>query len=235
MCRLTIWGRLGFNVAAGVLCIGVVLTISQRDVPAGPNIERFKVLFPAADELADWTVVQRSIADTEEMKRAVGELLNYDAGRFVVYTKGDLQISIYAAYWKPGKMSPRLVATHTPDVCWLVSGWVRRTADFAVLQVAEGRSLQLKHRVFDSPTGTPHHVVFGHLVGGRPRDYGGSREPPWYALLSEIRWNGIRLREEQLFYRISSNQALTKFADEAPVRFFMSRLAPFLRTTEPDA
>jgi len=117
MVSRNIWVRVGLIFTAGVLLAGVAAVIGQRETPAGVSIEAFNELLPRANKLPGWSAAQRPVADTEEMKRAVAELLNHDAGGFVTYTNGDLQISIYAAYWKPGKMSPRLVAGHTPDVC----------------------------------------------------------------------------------------------------------------------
>ena len=233
MVSRNIWVRVGFIFSAGVLLAGLTAVVGQRETSAGVSIEAFNDLLPRANALSGWTALQRPVADTEEMKRAVAELLNYDAGGFVTYTKGDQEISIYAAYWKPGKMSPRLLATHTPDVCWVGKGWVCQSAAFAELKVANEHGLRVKRRVFAAPVGATQHVVFCHLVAGFPRDYGEFGEPPWYAFLSELRWECFNLREEQLFFRISSNQPFEKFSDAAPVRLFMSRLRPFLRTTKP--
>ena len=233
MVSRNIWVRVGLIFAAGVLLAGVAVVVGQREAPAGVSIEVFNELLPRAHELPGWSASQRPVAATEEMKQAVAELLNYDAGCFVTYTNGDLEISIYVAYWKPGKMSPRLVATHTPDVCWVGNGWVCQSAGIADLEVANGQRLRVKTRVFAAPVGSPQHVMFCHLVGGLPRDYGKFGVPPWYAFLSELRWGGLNLREEQLFFRISSNHPFETFSDAAPVTLFLSRLGPFLRTTKP--
>ena len=170
----------------------------------------------------------------DDMAHLVHLGIGHDAaGGFVTYRNGDLQISIYAAYWKPGKMSPRPVATHTPDVCWVGNGWVCQSAGIADLKVANGQRLRVKTRVFADPVGVPQHVLFCHLVGGFPRDYGQFGAPAWYAFLSELRWGGLNLREEQLFFRISSNHPFETFRDAVPVGLFLSRLGPFLRTTQP--
>lgn len=226
---------LALTLAGGVLFAAVAAVIGQGGTPAGGNVQAFTALFAAPDELPGWSAKEEPIADTEEMKKSVSELLNYDAGRFVVYSKGDLQISIYAAYWKAGKMSPRLVATHTPDVCGVGNGWICRVAGPVDLGIADGRKLPTKHRIFATPAGDLQYLVFCHLVAGSPRDYGRFGEPPWYAFLSELRWGGLQLRQEQLFFRISSNRPLETFRDAAPVKFFLSRLDPFLRIIKPDA
>ncbi len=226
---------LALTLAGGVLFAAVAALIGRGGAPTGVGVQAFTALFAAADDFPGWSAKETPIADTEEMKKAVGELLNYDAGNVVVYSKGDLQISIYAAYWKAGKMSPRLVATHTPDVCWVGSGWICRVAGPVDLGIADGRKLPTKHRIFATPAGDVQHVVFCHLVGGNPLDYGRFGDPPWYAALSDLRSVGLQLRQEQLFFRISSNRPLETLRDAAPVKFFLSRLDPFLRITKPDA
>jgi len=81
-------------------------------------------LVPKQEDLPPgWTVEYKPIADTPEMKAKVDELLNYDDAVYAVYSKGLQRISVYIAYWTPGKMSQRLVAAHTPDVCWVGAGW----------------------------------------------------------------------------------------------------------------
>ena len=228
MVSRNIWVRVGLIFTAGVLLAGVWAVLGQRETTAGVSVEAFNELLVI--ELPDWASSQRTVADTEEMTRAVAELLNYDAGGFVTYTNGDREISIYVAYWQLGKMSPRLVASHTPDVCWVGIGWVCQSAGIADLEVANGQKLRVKTRVFAAPVGAPQHLMFCHLVGGLPRDYGQFGRPAWYAFLSELRWGGLNLREEQLFFRISSNHPFETFSDAAPVRLFMSRVPSFLST-----
>ena len=71
-----------------------------------------------------WNTQVLPIANTIEERRAVKELLNYDDAVYVVYSKGGETVSVYIAYWQPGKMSYRLIAGHAPDICWINSGWV---------------------------------------------------------------------------------------------------------------
>lgn len=97
-----------------------------------------KDLLPPAEIVArdGWKVDYLPIADTPEAKAKVDELLNYDDAVFAVYTRGTEQVAIYLAYWAPGKMSHRLVAGHTPDVCWVGAGW----------RIERARSVQLSAR-----------------------------------------------------------------------------------------
>ena len=98
-----------------------------------------KDLVPKAEELPRWTLEYCPVAETAEMQKAVGEMLNFDDAVYAIYNNGALRISLYAAYWSPGKMSHRLIAGHTPDVCWVGGGWVKRKAESLVLKVVRGK------------------------------------------------------------------------------------------------
>lgn len=152
------------------------------------------------------------IAETEEMMRAVDEALNFDDAIFRTYELADARVAVYAAWWRPGKMSPRLVAGHTPDVCWPANGWVRDAAceaEFAALggQLTAAGFLPGECRVF-SGAGRPEHVVFWHKVGDEVKSYGNAWAPPWWAIFDEMRRDGLDLRQEQLFVRLSSNRPI---------------------------
>lgn len=153
-----------------------------------------------------WTMKEKPIADTPEMKQAVGELLNFSDGVFVDYLgPAGERLSVYMAYWVPGKMSHRLVATHTPDVCWVGGGWKK---------TEEGRTPSLlgdmpsgESRTFTA-NGTPEYVWYWHLVGTESKSYATGQEPPWYASLTDLFQKGLKQREEQFFIRLSSDRPL---------------------------
>lgn len=118
--------RFALAGAAFVLLAGVVLAfVGMRPPPPRTFQGSVKDLLPPAEIVArdGWKVEYLPIADTPEAKAKVEELLNYDDAVFAVYTRGTERVSIYLAYWTPGKMSHRLVASHTPDVCWVGAGW----------------------------------------------------------------------------------------------------------------
>lgn len=166
-----------------------------------------------------WTKVARPIADTPEMKQKVDELLSFDDGAFYDYTSGASRLSVYVAYWQPGKMSSRLVAGHTPDVCWVNAGWrciQRGETSYPLRPVgAPGApALSGSSRLFPAEArlyaagGTTEYVWFWHLVDGVPQSYGTGKEPPWYAGLQDLVRRGLDQRSEQFFIRISSSQPL---------------------------
>ena len=109
-------------VVLALLGIAVGLVVYGSTRPLSPTFHgRLADLLPPAPP--GWTRKEQPIADSPEMRQKVDELLSYDDGIFYVYTSGPLRLSVYVAYWQPGKMSARLVAGHTPDVCWVGAGW----------------------------------------------------------------------------------------------------------------
>lgn len=169
-----------------------------------------------------WTLKEKPIADSPEMQEAVGELLNFDDGVFVDYLgPGNERLSVYIAYWTPGRMSHRLVASHTPDVCWVGGGWRKAAeADTASLlpnlPVGEARTFEI--------AGTTEHVWYWHLVGDESKRYGTGHAPPWHAAVTDMLRKGLNQRDEQFFIRISSSQPLESFLHSGVLRDLLTRL-----------
>ncbi|RRJ94445.1 exosortase-associated EpsI family protein [Opitutaceae bacterium TAV4] len=196
-------------VMASILLFGVGLVIyGNSRIPEPKFHGKLKDLLPPPP--SGWTMTEKPIADTPEMQKAVGELLNYDDGIFVDYSDGVNRLSVYIAYWTPGKMSHRLVAGHTPDVCWVGNGWKKEesetisglSANNKILPPAEGR-------VF-SAQGHNEYVWFWHVVGVDVKSYATGHVPPWYAVLIDMFERGVNQREEQFFIRISAGHPLGK-------------------------
>jgi hypothetical protein len=194
-----------FFFAFGVLVAAVIFQIVgasrvEQEKPRPP----LKTVLPA--ELAGWTAVDQPIAETAEMQRAVGELLNYDDAILRSYRRGGQQFDVYAAYWKPGKMSERLVAGHSPDVCWVAAGWSMVTKDAPAEPLALGSWAPSagQYRVFRDGRGAMRWVVFWHVAGDRRIDYG-QGVPPWWSVFSDLGKRGFGQRSSQYFVRVSAN------------------------------
>ena len=169
-----------------------------------------------------WQMREKPIADTPEMKKAVDEILNFDDGVFVDYTGPDAErVSVYMAHWRPGKMSHRLVAVHTPDVCWVSNGWQKtvssRLPPFSISSVSSAGNARTTTPSIKVPAGqdraflvnqNTEYVWFWHLVGDESLNYDTGFAPPWYASLADLFRKGFNQREEQFFIRISSPRPL---------------------------
>jgi len=200
-------GKLTLFIGAGILVAGVVLfLVGLRPPPPRTFQGSVKDLLPKIEEMPGWNVEYLPIADTPEMQAKVDEELNYDDAVFAVYTRGAERVSIYIAYWSPGRMPSRLVASHTPDVCWVESGWRIESAnsDFRItsdhgtqLPPCEMREMSLRdHREC---------VAFWHIANNEFISYRTYGPPPWYAFLSDIRSRKFTQRPEQFFVRVSSS------------------------------
>jgi len=138
---------------------------------------------------------------------------------------GQLQVTLYAAYWRPGQASVSLVATHAPDACWPGAGWVLQPLPQSQEAVAAGgRNLATaEYRLFTSPH-TPQYVWFWHLYDGQPIAY---INPYSLGRLLHIAWlYGFRHDGDQMFVRVSSNRPWAEFAKEAFLQQFFTRLQP---------
>lgn len=180
-------------------------------------------LLPKLDKLQDWKVSYLPIAETPEMQKRVLDILDYDDAVYAIYTKGNLRISLYLAYWKPGKVTPRSVARHTPDVCWTLAGWEctkRNEIDRLIVDGMEIRQSEYREFTINKQT---EHVLFWHIVGEEVVSYHTGWRPPWYATVTDFfRW-GNQQKQEQFFLRISSNCPLSVLSSSQPTIWMVNQ------------
>ena len=207
-----------------IIAIGLMLYTALRPLPAPTLTTPLADLLPR--QIAGWMVKDQPIADTQEMKKAVGELLNYDDAVFRTYTQGNTSIAVYVAYWKPGKMSPRLVAGHTPDVCWVGNGWTCTARNFSYKVDLPGHSVRPAQAGTYTISGDTQHVLFWHLHQGHLVNYDMTGTPPWWAAFADMWHQGLNLRGEQFFIRISSNAPIEAALKTAPMRAAIATLGP---------
>ena len=140
---------------------------------------------------------------------------------------GPIQVTLYAAYWRPGQASVSLVASHTPDACWPGSGWTMEPLSPATPpppRTIAGRPLPAPEYRFFKSTNFPQHVWFWHLFDGRPIAY---RDPYSATELLRIAWRyGFRRDGDQLFVRVSANVPWDQIVDEPFLAQFFARTQP---------
>lgn len=212
-----------------VLLTGVSLNLRRGQFKVEPNFHgNVADILPKPGEIPGWEVVYAPIAETPEMKAKVKELLNYDQGIFAIYRHGDLRVSVYLAYWKPGNMPVRSIARHTPDVCWVESGWSRvHREELVNLLVGDRVSPHAEYGVY-SIAGVTEHVTFWHVAGGEVISYHTGARPPWHAAITEFfRW-GNAIKQEQFFLRISCNQPPDQFCETKIVQHVIDRVPGIL-------
>lgn len=139
---------------------------------ARPRPPHLAQVIPAAP--AGWTSREVPLGPNEFMANEVEKVLNYDDVLNREYSRGGESFGVYVAYWGPGKMPTRLVASHTPDRCWTENGWHCLDMKFKQPESFEGGALQpAEWRLFEPPAGGQSvYVLYWHLVEGRIYDYG---------------------------------------------------------------
>lgn len=227
--------RFVIGLVGMTLMSGVMAAVWLKQAPATATFHgSLKLLLPTEAELPTWTVTYLPIAETPEMKAKVAEDLNYDDAVFAVYTNGASRLSVYIAYWTPGKMPYRIIAGHTPDVCWVGNGWAcsdsRSNVKLAdgtggALPDAEQRTMLLN--------GHTEHVVFWHLLDGMPMSYGTQGLPPWTAMFSDVFTRQLHQRPEQVFIRISSPIPPERWTELAPYPVIAKQIEAFFRSKLP--
>jgi hypothetical protein len=213
-------------IAALILCSGLTVILLASRPPSARFAGAVADLLPTEQEVPGWQIQRQAIADTPEMKAKVGELLNFSDGAFFIYTRGGQRLSVYIAYWTPGRMSHRLVAGHTPDVCWVGAGWIRQAAESGlVLPGGPGWRLLPGEQRTMTLGGNTEHVVFWHLLDGQPLSYRTGAEPPWYAIVTDMFSHQLNQRAEQFFIRVSSNEPVANWPGMAAYSVLTRKLS----------
>jgi exosortase len=212
-------------VASGLalaVCVAALLILNTRpaDNPGRPAPDLAAVLPTHYD---GWTVTA-----SDELFQFAAQLQT-DRLAQTTYNRptpqGQLEITVYVAYWPEGKTPVSFVAAHTPDACWPGSGWVANPVPNPRLPLAIGdRNLDdAEYRLFTQGVFSQH-VWFWHLYNGRVIYPEGARSPRQLLLLA-FKY-GFHREGEQLFVRVSSNQPWNVIATEPLLQEIFARLAP---------
>jgi hypothetical protein len=179
---------------------------------------------------AGWQTQDLPIGANEVLRNRTNELLQFDDYIYRQYSRGTLRLAVYAAYWAPGKMPTRLVATHTPDRCWTENGWKCIDQKFGVPVSTEASISRAQWRIFRPPLGDDkEYVFFWLLVGGQPYDFGqrlNTVPDPvqwWWNVVQDYRHGSY----EQTFIRITSNRPFDAFEGEPAWEEILHALAKF--------
>ena len=180
---------------------------------------------------APWTQHDMEVANTELMKKSVGELLNYDKTIFREYRNGDKVLQLYVAYWRPHKFDPRLIAIHVPDVCWVGNGWHMSNPDYDYPVMLQGnqKAWPAQYRFFTMEDNSQH-VLYWHVVDGQLSGYAqGPSGSPIGSSFARL-WDGISGKGsgEQFFIRLSSPQPWDEWKDEPLFKAIVGAFAPVL-------
>ena len=215
------------GVLAIALLLGGALTVffivqthpSDRAPPPEPDLA---ALLPTAP--AGWRE-----DNSADLGRFAGALQTDDLIQRTYYKEAGgrvSQLTVYLAYWPPGRTSVSIVALHTPDACWPSVGWVPvASAATRFSPVVAGRTLPPAESRLFTCKDQAQYVWFWHLYDGAAIT---QRDPRSVrALLAIACRYGFRKDGAQLFVRISSNHPWSDFADEPLLTEIFGRLQAF--------
>lgn len=200
---------LGLSVLLSVFGLQAYFAFTPPPEPAFKGT--LASIFP--ETLPGWQVQDLEIADTPEASVRISEFLNFDDAIFRAYVRNDAQVGLYIAYWSPGKASYRWAGAHTPDTCWLKTGWECTQREYGIpFQNGEIRFQPAEYGVYETQDDRQN-VYFWHLVGNEAYGYKQQGEPNVFAALIDIKNHGLNLRKEQFFIRISSNKTIDQLKE----------------------
>lgn len=223
------WSPSIVGVCAVAVC-AVLLTVrfatrkpsSHYDAAAAAKIFRdLRALRPAG-----WTVREEPLGASEVDRNLVLKTLRYDDATFLVFTKGRVNFALFMAHWQPGKVDLREVNAHTPDTCWMNTGWRIKEKRGEFTGFAAEKLLPGQWRCYAQESGAVQYVSFWHLVGGEPvlmwRNGFPKLEFMWRVFWKDI---GL-LGREQYFIRISSTLPLEEIWEDPTFREVLRILGP---------
>ncbi len=225
---------LGSVIAVVVFLTALILYIEFVSVPVRRFHAKLGEVVPAT--LDGWEVRDVPLAQTEGMMEQVNKILMFDDAVQRVYRKPGLEVIVYAAYWKPGKVTISDAGTHNPDSCWVLNGWKRSERQHGVATESGGRALLPCEAGAYAPRNPTSFVEFWQLVNGEVND-DEDQKTGWRTgfegrferlplALRDMRKYGINMKREQLFLRISANRPFAIFRTDPDYARLMRSLEP---------
>lgn len=167
-------------------------------------------------QLAGWRGREVPLGPNEAVDGAVGKVLRFDDVYFHEFNSARGSISLYVAYWNPGTMPVQLVASHTPDRCWVENGWKNESVQHEAALPGGGLLRAGEWRTFLAPDQQRLHVQFWHLVGSRTYDFGDrvNRVPSAWRWWRDAAQQVFQSPQEQYFIRLTSTCPFAELAGD---------------------
>ena len=219
-----------FWIFLGFLTLGIVVFLPNN--PFGNRTSKvslgihLKELFSV--NLENWKYQDLELGSTERATEKAVQILNFDDYFYREYRNGDLIFSLYVAYWGEGKMPAQLVASHTPDRCWVENGMQCLDYRFNENLSAENFSLRpAQWRIFTKPDSQEKsYVLYWHLIDGELYDFGERLN----AIPHPFNWIRDALKDaflgtrEQYFVRLVCNVPFKYIWEDNDIRKVVSTL-----------
>lgn len=200
-----------FWVFLGFLVLGIVVFLPNN--PFKNRVAKSSLGLHLKDSLSvpvkEWKYQDLDLGSTERGTARTRQILNFDDHFYREYRLGDTIFSLYVAYWGEGKMPAQLVASHTPDRCWVEGGMKCLDYRFNENLSVENFSLRpAQWRIFKKPPSEEEiYVLYWHLIDGELYDFGERLN----AVPHPLNWIRDAIKDallgtsEQYFVRLASN------------------------------
>lgn len=213
------------QLLAAILFMGLIaalsasLALARIFVPEGQATLDRPIAELVPENIPGWESTEIPIAQTPEGQEQVGRILRFDQAITRLYKRGNTEVMVYAAYWEPGKTSRSEVALHNPDTCWVYAGWERKDRSYKNRATwSQSPLLPVEWGVFEMNQRTSH-VLFWHKHGQSTfvEDQHGWESDPISRIQRKLKPffeffdTGLQPHREQLFVRISSNEAIKPY------------------------
>lgn len=218
-------GTIALLVLAPVLIGAVTLQLRALSPRTQPDPQG-SPLRAIPQEFPGHVVRDLPLAETELSANETAQILRMDDYVYREFAGSGGRFTVYAAYWRSGKMPTQVVASHNPDRCWTSAGWSCLERRLHVVGV-EGQFPPGQFRIFRAPSGARVQVVFWHMVGGRVYDASdrfGRIPNPYYWWRDVVRRAKIN-PGEQIFLRVTSEEALENVERSPALRQVLTVLA----------
>ena len=175
-------------------------------------------------DIAGWSGLDVPLGQTEAAEGQVEGVLRYDDVYNREFSSLRGKVSLYVAYWEPGKMPVQLVASHTPDRCWTSAGWncraMQHGATLPGLRPGAGRD-------FEGPHMLRLNVIFWHLVGDDLYDYGErfTQVPHPLKWWRDAAKQMVTRPKEQYFIRLTSDRPFEEIWEDPGFQEVLAALA----------
>lgn len=207
--------RLTMGVGGLILLLAVGFTISSTIGAQvhSPLAVKLSEALPA--DIANWSYRDIPLGPTEFSAAASKKILGFDDYINREYTSGSIRVGVYIAYWKPGKLTARMVRGHVPDNCWVAAGWHMQRPANPRIKMFPG--LEFERRTFTEQNRSLD-VAYVQIVGGKVHTFSKAQASGLGDdLMHYWDWRSAGPKE-QYFIRISSSESLEKLSQTLLMR-----------------
>ena len=203
--------------ALGLLLFAVAATIGGSFIFAKSN-NRLDLAYEESFQVLKKKLLEAGgreipLGATELEIESTINILRFD-DFFYVQMPGANGALIYCARWRAGRASPREIAFHTPDHCWIAAGMSRKDPPTSlVFSKLPDKKQPIKGHFVNG--GASAYVAFWHCYGSKVISYGKKQGiPDDFSWVADIWRYGLNQRKPQVFLRIHGSLPLDSLVSQ---------------------